>query len=144
MMRMTHLAIPGSTRAALLGAALLASSVCNATDRIAGGQWEYTMTGDGSPRTVKSCVTAEDAGGLNADSKEGRIYTEKKSKGRCSIKSYEAVGDRISYTLVCGGREIESVTTFHGGDRSEGTLSTTVDGETVKTQVSARRLGACP
>jgi len=114
-----------------------------AAERMATGQWEFTMTTDGSTHAMKQCITAEKANEVNGDSKSGREYAEKNAKGRCTIKSYEIAGDTVSYSLTCGSRDIQSVTTFHG-DSSEGVLTTTDEGKPVRTQVKARRLGACP
>ena len=101
------------------------------------------MTTDDSTRTVKQCITTEKANEVNGDSKSGREYAEKNAKGRCAINSYEIAGDTVSYSLTCGGREIKSVTTFHG-DSSDGILTTTDEGKPIRTQVKARRLGVCP
>lgn len=115
----------------------------NAAERMASGQWEFTMTTDGSTRTMSQCMTPDKTSEVNGDSKAGRERAEKNAKGRCTIKSYDIAGDTVSYSLTCGSAEIESVTTFHG-NTSDGSLLTTTDGKTTRTQVKARRLGACP
>jgi Protein of unknown function (DUF3617) len=136
-------------RAALMTAALptLFLGVCcqslYAADRMERGQWEFSMTTDGSTRTMTQCVTADKASEVNGDTQSARSNAEKHSNGQCKIKSFEVAGDKVSYSLACGARQIDSVTTFHG-DSSEGTLVTTSDGNSVTTQVKARRLGACP
>jgi Protein of unknown function (DUF3617) len=128
---------------------LVSSLICfcspalDAAERMISGQWEFTMTTDGSTRTSKQCMTPEKASEFNGDSKSGREIAEKNAKGRCTIKSYEIEGDKVSYSLACGVTEIESVTTFHG-DSSEGSMVTTTAGKPVKTEVKARRVGACP
>jgi hypothetical protein len=109
---------------------------------MASGQWEFAMTTDGSTHTSSQCITAEKANEVNGDSKSGREYAEKGAQGRCAIKSYVAAGDTVSYSMTCGNREIESTSTFHG-DSSDGFVATTTDGKIVRTQVKARRLGAC-
>ena len=114
-----------------------------AAERMERGQWEFAMTTDGSTRTLTQCITADKASEVNGDTQAARAHAEKNSNGRCTIKSYEVAGDKVSYSLVCGARQIESVTTFHG-DSSEGSLITTSDGQSITTQVKARRLGACP
>jgi len=114
-----------------------------AADRMERGKWEFSMTTDGSTRTLTQCVTADKASEVNGDTTSARANAEKHSNGQCTIKSFEVAGDKVSYSLACGARQIDSVTTFHG-DSSEGTLVTTSDGNSVTTQVKAKRLGACP
>lgn len=121
----------------------LCSPTIRAAERMASGEWEFAMTTDGSTRTIKQCITPDKASEVNGDSKSGRDSVEKSAKGRCAVKSYEIAGDTVSYSLTCGGTQIESVTTFHG-DSSEGSKVTTTAAESIKTQIKARRLGACP
>jgi len=128
---------------ALLGGLCCSIPGLKAAERMTSGQWEFTMTTDGSTRTMRQCITAEKASEFNGDSKSGRDYAEKSAKGRCAIKSYEIAGDTVSYALTCGTTGIESVTTFHG-DTSDGSLVTTTEDKSIKTHVKARRLGACP
>jgi hypothetical protein len=128
--------------AALCGLLFFCAPHIYAAERLASGQWEFAMTTDGSTRTISQCITAEKAKEVNGDSKSGREYAEKGAKGRCSVRSYDVSGDTVSYSLMCGSTQIESVQTYHG-DSSDGTKTTTTDGKTVKTQVKARRLGAC-
>jgi len=119
------------------------SQLLFAADRMERGQWEFSMTTDGSTRTMTQCITADKANEVNGDTQTARSYAEKNSNGRCTIKSFEAAGDKVSYSLTCGARQIDSVTTFHG-DSSEGSLVTTSEGKSITTQVKAKRLGACP
>jgi hypothetical protein len=114
-----------------------------AAERMDRGQWEFAMTTDGSTRTFKQCITADKANEVNGDTQSARAFAEKHSNGRCTIKSYEVAGDKVSYSLACGDRQIDSVTTYHG-DTSEGSLVTTSDGKSTTAQVKAKRLGACP
>ena len=115
----------------------------DAAERMAPGQWEFALTTDGSTHTMSQCITAEKALEFNGDSKSGREHAEKDAKGRCAINSYEIAGDVVSYSMTCGTRHMDSVTTFHG-DSSDGVLVTTADGKIIRTQVKARRSGACP
>jgi hypothetical protein len=124
-------------------ALLLTASSLQAADRLQPGQWEFTLTTDGSSHTAAHCVTAVDASEVNGDTKSGREAAEKKASGRCTVQSYGVEGDTVSYSLSCGNRTIDSTTTFHG-DTSDGSLTTTVQGaKAVVTHVKARRLGAC-
>ncbi|MEO8078311.1 MAG: DUF3617 family protein [Acidobacteriota bacterium] len=139
-----------SSRRTLLTAAgcglLLASiTVVGApADRMAAGQWEFTMSRSGEATSVKQCITPDKANEMNGDTKTARAFAEKSAKGRCTIKSYAIQGDTVKYSLACGDRTIDSVTTFHG-DTSEGTLTTTTaDGKKDLRTVKARRLGSCP
>jgi hypothetical protein len=126
-------------------ALLLAGALSlRAAERMAAGQWEFTLTGSGESRTVKQCVTEDQANEMNGDTKTARGFAEKRAKGRCTIKSYDIQGNTVEYSLVCGDRTIDSRTTF-AGDTSEGTLTTTTaDGKVDARTVKARRLGACP
>ena len=109
---------------------------------MASGQWEFTMTTDGHSHTMSQCITPDKASEFNGDSKSGRDHAEKSAKGRCAIKSYEIADDTLSYSLTCGTTAIESITTFHG-HTSDGSLVTTTEGKSIRTEVKARRLGAC-
>jgi uncharacterized protein DUF3617 len=124
------------------GALIAAPSLLYGAERLVPGRWEFTMTTDGAPRTFTNCMSAEDASQVNGDSKSGRAAAEKKAAGRCTVESFTVAGSSVDYTLVCGSRVIKSATVFHG-DSSEGTLTTTVEGKAVTSQVKARRLGAC-
>lgn len=120
----------------------LFSTTVFAGDRIMTGQWEFAMTTDGATRTISQCITAEKAAEVNADSKSGRAQAEKDANGRCTVDAYDAAGDKVGYTLTCGGRVIKSMTTYHG-DSSDGSLVTVADGKTTTTGVKAKRLGPC-
>jgi len=138
---------PFRTRASLLAFLLgLSAATLQAADRMALGQWEYTLTSEGSTHTVSHCVTQDEASAVNGSEKSAREAAEKNatrtSRGRCTVRSFGIKGDTVSYTLVCGDRTIESTATFHG-DTSEGVLATTTGGKAIQTQVKARRLGAC-
>jgi hypothetical protein len=128
----------------LIGGFLVSTtSPLRAADRMAPGQWEFTMTGDGESRTTKQCMTRDQANEMNGDTKTARSFAEKRANGRCTIKAYDIQGNTVSYSLVCGERTIDSTTTF-SGDTSEGTLkTTTADGKVDARIVKARRLGAC-
>jgi len=139
---------------AVLERSVLLTAVCvllfagtlsvSAADRMSAGQWEFTMTGPDGSRTMKQCMTPDQANEMNGDTKTARGFAEKRTKGRCTIKSYDIQGNTVKYSLVCGDRTIDSRTTFTG-DTSEGTLTTTTaDGKVDLKSVKARRLGACP
>ena len=128
---------------ASLSACLVASTPLLAAERLQPGQWEFTLTNDGASHTSAHCVTPTEAGQVNGDVATARAAAEKKAAGHCTVKSYAIQGDAVSYSLACGNRTIDSVTTFHG-ETSEGTLTTTVEGaKPAVTHVKARRVGAC-
>ena len=127
-----------------LGILLVAASpILLAADRVTVGQYEFEITTDGVARQFSQCITLEKAAEINGDSASGRAIAEKAAKGNCKVDSYEATGNKVSYTLTCGDHVRHSETTFHG-DHSEGTLSTTAGGKTITQQVTAHRTGACP
>lgn len=127
---------------ALCGLLNLYMPSLGAAERMAPGQWEFALTTDGFTHTMSQCITAEKALQFNGDSKSGREHAEKDAKGRCTINSYEIAGDVVSYSMTCGSMHMDSVTTFHGNS-SDGTLVSTAQGKTTRTQVKARRSGAC-
>jgi len=144
-MKSTTILKPTLFLIALCGLFLAAAPPLQAADRMQPGKWEFTMTGDGAPRTFSQCMTQDQANEANGDAKTARAYAEKKSKGRCTVKSYDIQGDTVKYSLACGDRTIDSTTTFHGGNSSEGVLkTTTADGKVSTRTVKAHRLGACP
>jgi hypothetical protein len=129
---------------AVCGLFLTATPPLQAADRMQPGKWEFTMTGNGELRTFSQCMTQDQANEANGDTKTARAYAEKKAKGRCTIKSYDIQSDTVKYSLACGDRTIDSTTTYHGGNTSEGVLkATTADGKVDTKTVKARRLGAC-
>ena len=134
---------PKLLRRAVLVAAGLAASGAYASERVTAGKWESKMVTDGETRTIAFCLDAEQATALNADSKAGRDFAARKAGDRCSVKAYEARGDTVSYTLVCGARTISDLTHYHG-DTSEAVKTTTVEGKATTTTLKSRRLGACP
>src|SRR4051812_8488983 len=83
----------------------LASQV-SAAERLASGQYEFAMTTDGATRKVNQCITAAKAAEVNGDSAAGRALAEKAANGRCKVDEYEAVGNKVSYTLTCGDHVI--------------------------------------
>jgi hypothetical protein len=126
-----------------LSAGLVISTPLRAAERLEPGQWEFTLTTDGASHTSAHCVTPAEAGQVNGDVAAARAAAEKKAAGHCTVKSYGIRGETVSYSLACGNRTIDSVTTFHG-ETSEGTLTTTVQGaKPAVTHVKARRVGAC-
>jgi Protein of unknown function (DUF3617) len=130
---------------AILCGLFLASGPLLAGVRVVSGQWEHTMTTDGETqsRKVTACLSADEAKGINGDSKAGRAYFEKKQKGPCKIKTFEIKGNTLSYALSCGDRTIENKTTFHG-ETSEGVSITKALDGTHTMHVKSRRLGPCP
>ena len=114
-----------------------------AADRMAPGQWEFTLTTDNATHTASHCVTQNEADAVNGSAKSAREHSDLNAiRGHCTVQSFDLQADTVSSSLACGPRVIESVATYHG-DTFEGVLTTTYQGKAVKTQVKARRLGAC-
>ncbi len=120
----------------------IAAAPLLAAERVSAGEWEFAMTTDGQTHTAKHCISADEAAGFNGDSASGRKYVEEKGRGHCSVKTYEASGNRISYSLICADRQIDSATEF-AGDASKGILTTTDEGKVITTSVVGRRIGDC-
>ena len=122
---------------------ILTSASLRAADRMQPGQWEFTLTTDGNSHTAAHGIAPVEAREVNGDTKSGREAAEKKASGHCTVRSYAIQGDTVSYSLTCGNRTIDSITTYHG-ETSDGSLTTTVQsGKAVVTHVVARRVGAC-
>lgn len=113
-----------------------------AAERVSSGEWEFVMTTEGQSHSAKHCVSADEARGFNGDAASGRKYAEEKGKGRCSIKAYDVSGNTVTYSMTCGDRQIDSVTEY-AEVSSKGSLTTTHAGQSVITNVAARRLGDC-
>lgn len=127
----------------LPGLLVVLAPFAHAADRVNAGKWESTMVTDGDTRKVSYCLSAEQAAAINADAKAGRGYAEKKSGKACTLQAYDAAGDTVKYSLLCGKITISDITHYHG-DSSEGTKTTTIDGKSISTQVKSKRVGACP
>jgi hypothetical protein len=123
-------------------AAAIAAGPLFAAERVSSGEWEFVMTTDGQSHSAKHCVTADEARGFNGDAASGRKYAEEKGKGSCSIKAYDVSGNTITYSMICGDRQIDSVTEY-AEVSSKGLLTTTHAGQSVTTNVAARRVGDC-
>lgn len=135
-----------STILAMAMALALAASPLSAAERLRAGQWEFTTTHDGSgdATTFKHCITADEAGSVNGDTRSARAYAEKKAGTRCKVTDYKVEGSSVSYAILCGDVSIRSTSTYHG-DTSEGDLFTKRGGgPEVVSHVKAKRLGDCP
>src|SRR6476646_5931221 len=81
------------------GLFLAATPPLRAADRMQPGKWEFTMTGDGEPRTFSQCMTQDKANEVNGDTKTARAYAEKHAKGPRTNKTYDIQGDTETYSL---------------------------------------------
>ena len=117
--------MPSRISTALLAAIGLTLAVAplSAADRLQIGQWEFTSTTRGEAHTFKRCVTPDEAGSVNGDTRSARAYAEKQTAGHCTITDYKVDGDTVSYAMVCGPRTIRSTATYHG-DTFESDLKT--------------------
>ena len=58
-------------------ALLLAGALSvRAAERMAAGQWEFTLTGNGESRIMKQCMTPDQANEMNGDTKTARAFAE--------------------------------------------------------------------
>ena len=138
--------MPSRISTALLAAIGLTLAVAplSAADRLQIGQWEFTSTTKGEAHTFKRCVTPDEAGSVNGDTRSARAYAEKQTAGHCTISAYKVGGNAVSYAMVCGPRTIRCTATYHG-DTFESDLKTKAEGAAeVVTHVKAHRLGDCP
>jgi hypothetical protein len=121
----------------------LAVAPLSAADRMQTGQWEFTSTSSGEVHTFKHCVTKDEVGGVNGDTRSARAHVAKRAFG-CTITYYKVDGNTVSYTMICGPKTTRSIATYHG-DTFEADMTIKVEGEAeVVTHVKARRLGPCP
>jgi hypothetical protein len=118
-------------------------SRAEAADRMALGQWEFTMTTKGESHVSKYCVDADLAAVVNGDSRTGREAAEKNAaKMNCRVRDFTVKGDTVSHAMTCGDRTILSTATYHG-DSYEGVMKTKAGSVETTTDVKARRLGPC-
>lgn len=135
-----------NTRALLCISAIAfaAAPGLRAAERMTPGNWEFQMdTAGQDARTIKRCITAEEAAGANGDATAGRAWAEKKAAGNCAVKQFDVDGNTVSFKLACGETTIASKTTYNG-DSSDGVLTTSHEGKESVTHVKAHRIGACP
>jgi hypothetical protein len=121
----------------------LAVAPLSAADRMQTGQWEFTSTANGETHAFKHCVTSDEVGGVNGDTRSARAHVAKRATG-CTITYYKVDGNTVSYTMICGPKTTRNTATYHG-DTFEADMTTKVEGEAeIVTHVKARRLGPCP
>ena len=133
-----------NAKTTLLVVLLAAGSRVEAADRMALGQWEFTMTTKGVAHVSKYCVDADLAAVVNGDSRTGRAAAERNAaKTNCKVTDFTVKGDTVTHAMTCGDRTILSTATYHG-DSYEGAMKTRTGSIETTTDVKARRLGACP
>lgn len=131
------------TRIALGICTLAVSSLFAAppTKVITPGMWEITMR-TVSPRTapattVVRCISAEEAESMKAP--------ESQPTDDCQVTGGGVTGSVLSYTVKCASRNIETRTRYvFNGDRYEGSIDITDEGNTIKQIYTAKRVGECP
>ncbi|MDQ6891739.1 MAG: DUF3617 domain-containing protein [Acidobacteriota bacterium] len=130
----------------LLGTAIvlaLATSPLSGADRFRVGQWELTTTTQGETRTVKRCITAQEAETVNGDTKSSRASAERQSPS-CKYTDYKVDGNLVSGAMTCGKLASRWATTYHG-DTMEGDKFTRIaGGPEFVSHTKAKRLGDCP
>jgi uncharacterized protein DUF3617 len=111
-----------------------------AADRVRAGQWVGTTIIGGKTFSTSSCVSQNDAAGINGDAKAVKAYLETIIPPQiCKISDVRADGNQVVYTASCSGgatKTEKTVTTSYYGDRSEGT-------DTTGSKIEARLVGAC-
>lgn len=124
---------------------LVSAAGLDAAERMAPGQWEFTMTTRGESRPTTYCVDAVLAAVVNGDSRTGREAADRnaaRTKSNCKVTEFTVKGDTVTHAMVCGDRTILSTATYHG-DSYEGVMKTKAGSVETTTDVKARRLGAC-
>jgi hypothetical protein len=123
----------------------LAAAPLIAADRMQAGMWELTSTANGETHTFKHCVTPDETGNVNGDTKTARANAEKRAAaGHCTISDYNINGNVMTYAMVCGKTSLRSTGTYQGTS-FEADVKTRIEGAPeVATHVSAKRLGVCP
>ncbi len=137
-----------TTTTVLLSFSLLltfAAAPLSAADRLRAGQWEITTTRPNLPTTtVKLCVGAEEAAGMNGDEKAGRQYVEKNSGKNCKMNEFKLNGLSASYAMTCAEITIRASLTYHGDSYEGERVITRAAGAELVSHFKAKRLGDCP
>ena len=104
------------------------------------GLWEATTTVGGNVlATEQKCYLQKDIDTLE----KFQQGTSDTSKSPCTATNYTAVGNRMSYTLVCevgGKKSVSAITTVYDGEQVNASIAG-VDG-TIST-VQSKRIGDC-
>ena len=123
---------------------MLAAAPLSAADRMQPGMWEFTSTGNGETHTFKHCVTPEETGSVNGDTRSARANAARRAAGHCTITDFNINGNTVTYAMVCDKTSVRSTATYRG-DTFEAALKTKTEGAAeVATRVTAKRLGVCP
>ncbi len=127
-------------------AVAFAAAPLSASERHRAGQWEITTTRPNAPSTtVKRCVDAEEAAGVNGDEKAFRDYLEKHSGGHdCKITDSRLNGPSTSYGVTCGGMTMRTVTIYQGDTFEGDRIVKDGAGPERTSHYKAKRLGPCP
>lgn len=124
---------------------LSATTALHAQERMRTGMWESTVTApSGQSATHSSCFKPEDAAKSNGPAAAARAETEKSmSKSGCTLKDFNLDSNTMTLTMICAGNAIQQETKFHGGDSTETTMTSTLNGVTKVSQIKSRRTGDC-
>jgi len=130
-------------RASLFALISVATFSAQSTERMTPGQWELTTTTKGDTQVMKFCADPATLSIANGDTRSGREALVKlHTKTGCAVADFKAEGSKISYSLKCRDRTVQTSETYYG-DRYEGVLKTKLASEDVASDYKARRLGAC-
>jgi hypothetical protein len=135
-------------RAALLVSILFMGmpGAASAAEQMQAGMWEVSVTVEMPgmamampmpPTTQTQCMTKEEA---NADP------VPSLDKGACRATDIRRSGNKVSWKLTCSGTPSgrgEGEITYQGPTAYDGWMTLETSGVTVRSKVSARRIGGC-
>jgi len=131
--------------AVLLGTCIFPGMVAAAGGGMKDGLWEITTSMDmpgmpyqPPPMKVTHCYTKEDV-------KDDRKVVPKQ-QGDCKILDMKHSGNRMTWKMVCSGRNKgtgEGEFIYRGDSAYEGTMKMDMEGMTMTSRYKAKRIGAC-
>jgi hypothetical protein len=138
-------------RYAILTLLIAASSVALAQGPKRDGKWEITTEMDmpGLPmkmpaHTTTQCITKEDV----ADPQKALPQGQPPGRGGnsdCKVSDYKTVGDKVTWTMKCEGREPMTGTgeITYAAESYKGTMTINRAGQTMTMKYSGKRVGDC-
>ena len=115
-----------------------------AADQMQAGMWEVSVSVEMPgmampmpPTTQTQCMTKEEA---NADP------VPSLDKGACRATDIRRSGNKVTWKLICSGTPSgrgDGEITYQGPTAYDGWMTLETSGVTVRTKISARRIGGC-
>ena len=137
--------------ATVVGAVLALSIAAFGQNVRRDGKWEITMEMDmpglpaGMPPVVTTqCITPEEA--ADPQKMAPQMGRGGRSGGNCTVSDYKVVGNKVTYSVKCEGRQPMSGTGefLYAADSYVGTITMDMGGRgTMKTKQTGKRLGDC-